>query len=113
MHYTIQTCGLQATIDIGILHLTTHEDEEERKLTTKSMQPQEWYNDDNEDYDEYEAQNSNQGRAQRATEDRSVHKNHDQVKNNENQKYDSELKATHMQKVNLDEIYGELQQLLH
>eukprot|EP00971_Amphidinium_carterae_P254811 5058328-Amphidinium_carterae.1 len=46
--------GRQATIDSGIVHLTTNEDEDERTLTTDNMQLQEWYDDDNEDYDEYE-----------------------------------------------------------
>eukprot|EP00971_Amphidinium_carterae_P029898 588007-Amphidinium_carterae.4 len=44
---------LQSTL-ASCTHLTTNEDEEEKKLTTYNMQLQEWYDDYNEDYDEYE-----------------------------------------------------------
>eukprot|EP00971_Amphidinium_carterae_P181407 3598768-Amphidinium_carterae.2 len=45
---------LLATIDTGVLHLSTNEDAEEKKLSTDNMILQDWYDDDNEDYDAYE-----------------------------------------------------------
>eukprot|EP00971_Amphidinium_carterae_P207647 4120350-Amphidinium_carterae.1 len=45
---------LLATIAIGVLHLSTNEDAEEKKLTTNNMILQEWHDNDNEDYDAYE-----------------------------------------------------------
>eukprot|EP00971_Amphidinium_carterae_P017937 353412-Amphidinium_carterae.2 len=40
-----------ATIDTGVLHLSTNEDDEEKKLSLDNMHLQEWYDNDNEDYD--------------------------------------------------------------
>eukprot|EP00971_Amphidinium_carterae_P017374 342501-Amphidinium_carterae.2 len=45
---------LLATIDTGVLHLSTNEDAEEKKLSTDNMILQEWYDNDNEQYDAYE-----------------------------------------------------------
>eukprot|EP00971_Amphidinium_carterae_P029829 586879-Amphidinium_carterae.1 len=45
---------LLATIDIGVLHLSTNEDPEEQKLSMDNMILQDWYDDDNADYDAYE-----------------------------------------------------------
>eukprot|EP00971_Amphidinium_carterae_P039808 781715-Amphidinium_carterae.1 len=45
---------LIATIDTGVLHLSTNEDQEEKKLSLDNMDLQEWYDDDNLDYDEKE-----------------------------------------------------------
>eukprot|EP00971_Amphidinium_carterae_P058657 1159967-Amphidinium_carterae.1 len=42
---------LVATIDTGVLHLSTNEDPEEKKLSLDNMHLQEWYDDDNMDYD--------------------------------------------------------------
>eukprot|EP00971_Amphidinium_carterae_P269599 5348296-Amphidinium_carterae.1 len=42
---------LLATIDTGVLHLSTNEDPEEKKLSLDNMHLQEWYDDDNETYD--------------------------------------------------------------
>eukprot|EP00971_Amphidinium_carterae_P147636 2926253-Amphidinium_carterae.4 len=42
---------LLATIDTGVLHLSTNEDATEKKLSTDNMLLQEWYDNDNEDYD--------------------------------------------------------------
>eukprot|EP00971_Amphidinium_carterae_P173843 3445967-Amphidinium_carterae.1 len=42
---------LIATIDTGVLHLSTNEDPEEKKLSLDNMCLQEWYDDDNLDYD--------------------------------------------------------------
>eukprot|EP00971_Amphidinium_carterae_P189131 3754667-Amphidinium_carterae.1 len=48
---TLAKNDLLATIDTGVLHLTTNEDVEEKKLSLDNMHLQEWYDDDNEDYD--------------------------------------------------------------
>eukprot|EP00971_Amphidinium_carterae_P129740 2569986-Amphidinium_carterae.1 len=45
---------LLATIDTGVLHLSTSEDAGEKKLSTDNMILQDWYDDDNEDYDAYD-----------------------------------------------------------
>eukprot|EP00971_Amphidinium_carterae_P107564 2130374-Amphidinium_carterae.1 len=42
---------LVATIDTGVLHLSTNEDLKEKKLSLENMHLQEWYDDDNLDYD--------------------------------------------------------------
>eukprot|EP00971_Amphidinium_carterae_P000054 1186-Amphidinium_carterae.1 len=42
--------GLQATKDPGVLHLTTNEDVEGKKLSTESMNLQAWYDDHNTEY---------------------------------------------------------------
>eukprot|EP00971_Amphidinium_carterae_P095247 1884150-Amphidinium_carterae.1 len=42
---------LLATINTGVLHLSTNEDQEEKKLSLHNMNLQEWYDDDNMDYD--------------------------------------------------------------
>eukprot|EP00971_Amphidinium_carterae_P171869 3407479-Amphidinium_carterae.1 len=48
---TLAKNDLLATIDTGVLHLSTHEDPEEKKLSLDNMHLQEWYDDDNLDYD--------------------------------------------------------------
>eukprot|EP00971_Amphidinium_carterae_P133342 2641127-Amphidinium_carterae.1 len=42
---------LLATIDTRVLHLSTNEDTEEKKLSLDNMHLQEWYDDSNETYD--------------------------------------------------------------
>eukprot|EP00971_Amphidinium_carterae_P017008 335678-Amphidinium_carterae.1 len=57
---------LAATINTGVLHLSTNEDPEEKKLSLEHMHLQEWYDDDDDlDYDanELKNQDSDQGRA--------------------------------------------------
>eukprot|EP00971_Amphidinium_carterae_P236043 4684832-Amphidinium_carterae.1 len=41
-------------METGVLHLSTNEDAEEKKLSLDNMILQNWYDDDNEDYDAYE-----------------------------------------------------------
>eukprot|EP00971_Amphidinium_carterae_P351575 6492171-Amphidinium_carterae.1 len=51
---TLSKNDLLATIDTGALHLSTHVDAEEKKLSTGKRIWQDWYDDDNEHYDAYE-----------------------------------------------------------
>eukprot|EP00971_Amphidinium_carterae_P067308 1332375-Amphidinium_carterae.1 len=48
---TLAKNDLLATIDTGVLHLSTNEDPEEKKLSLDSMHLQECYDNDNETYD--------------------------------------------------------------
>eukprot|EP00971_Amphidinium_carterae_P179540 3560781-Amphidinium_carterae.1 len=48
---TLAKNDLLATIDTGVLHLSTNEDAEEKKLSLDNMHLQEWYDDDDKDYD--------------------------------------------------------------
>eukprot|EP00971_Amphidinium_carterae_P035536 699679-Amphidinium_carterae.1 len=45
---------LLAALDTGVLHLSTNEDAEEKKLSMDNMILQDWYDDDNGDHDSYE-----------------------------------------------------------
>eukprot|EP00971_Amphidinium_carterae_P087024 1721765-Amphidinium_carterae.1 len=42
---------LLATIDTGVLHLSTNEDPDEKQLSLDNISLQEWYDDDDIDYD--------------------------------------------------------------
>eukprot|EP00971_Amphidinium_carterae_P313823 6237020-Amphidinium_carterae.1 len=65
-----------ATIDTGVIHLSTNEDLEEKKLSLGNMHLQEWYDDDNEEYDANVAQRAedrDQRGARLTTKDECVH----------------------------------------